>query len=166
MCTYAGTWLRCWRQTPLGWRDPPDRVQRARKMRHSCPSRDTHQPQCSPHSCLSFAPTYKQDKKIVTRNIPTRPSIFPEEGVDSGGSPLFYKVKKNGKKCTCQYPLGSSFFVTKQHTLDPAYNDFGYIIDSNVKKFGYFEHPPTTSSFLCIYLLVLSGAQCICKYGT
>ena len=30
------------------------------------------------------------------------------------------------------------------------------ITDSNIKKFGY-EHSPTTSCFLCIYLLVLSG---------
>ena len=59
-------------------------------------------------------------------------------------------------------------------TLGPAYNEFGYyehpptmsrflcikIIDSNDKKFGYYEHPSTTSSFLCIYLLVISGTQC------
>ena len=58
-----------------------------------------------------------------------------------------------------------------RNTLGPAYNEFGYyehpptrsrflcikIIDSNVKKFGYYEHPPTTSSFLCIYLLIISG---------
>ena len=37
------------------------------------------------------------------------------------------------------------------------------VIDSNVKKFGYYEHPPTTSSFLCFYLLVLGGTQCICN---
>ena len=35
------------------------------------------------------------------------------------------------------------------------------IIDNNVKKFGYYEHPPTTSSFLCMYVLVLSESQCI-----
>ena len=34
------------------------------------------------------------------------------------------------------------------------------IIGSNIKKFGYHEYPPTTSSFLCIYLIVISGTQC------
>ena len=34
------------------------------------------------------------------------------------------------------------------------------LIESNVKKFGYNEHPPTTSSFFCIFLLVLSRTQC------
>ena len=45
----------------------------------------------------------------------------------------------------------------------PAYNE-GFlcikIIDGNVEKFGYYEHASTTSSFLCIYLLVLSGTEC------
>ena len=64
--------------------------------------------------------------------------------------------------------------MTRAVTLGPAYNEFGYnehppttsrflcikIIESNVKKFGYYEHPPTASSFLCIYLLVVSGTQC------
>ena len=36
---------------------------------------------------------------------------------------------------------------------------FASIIDSNVKKFGYCEHPLRTSSFLFIYLLVISGTQ-------
>ena len=35
------------------------------------------------------------------------------------------------------------------------------IIDSNVKKFSYYDHPPTTNNFLCIYLLVISETQCI-----
>ena len=35
-------------------------------------------------------------------------------------------------------------------TLGPAYNEF-----------GCYEHPLTTSSFLCIYSLVISGTQCI-----
>ena len=33
--------------------------------------------------------------------------------------------------------------------LVPAYNEF-----------SYNKHPPTTSSFLCIFLLVVSGTQC------
>ena len=36
-----------------------------------------------------------------------------------------------------------------QGTLGPAYNEF-----------GYNEHPPATSSFLCVYLLVISGTKC------
>ena len=35
-------------------------------------------------------------------------------------------------------------------------------IDNNV-KFGYYADPLTANSFLCIYLLVLSGTQCIVK---
>ena len=60
-------------------------------------------------------------------------------------------------------------------TLGPAYNEFGYnellatmsrchcikIIDSNVKKFGYNEHPLVTSGFLCIFLLIVSRTQCV-----
>ena len=50
-------------------------------------------------------------------------------------------------------------------TLGPAYNEFGNrflcikVTGTKVKQFGYYEHPPTTSSFLCIFLLVLSGTQ-------
>ena len=33
------------------------------------------------------------------------------------------------------------------------------IIDCNVKKFGYNEHPLVTCSFYCIFLLVVSGTQ-------
>ena len=60
-------------------------------------------------------------------------------------------------------------FPEYTRTLGPAYNEFGYnehlptsrflnieIIDSNVRKFGYYGYPPITISFLCIYLLVLS----------
>ena len=53
-----------------------------------------------------------------------------------------------------------------QHALSPAYNEFDYtdhllpaitsrlslhqIIDYNVKKFGYHEHPLITNTFSCI----------------
>ena len=64
---------------------------------------------------------------------------------------------------------------THNITLAPAYNTFSYefppttsrylsinIIDRNVKKFGYYQHLPTTSSFLSIYLPVLKETQCNC----
>ena len=35
-----------------------------------------------------------------------------------------------------------------------------YLIDCNVKKFTYNEHPDTTSTFSCIKVLVVSGTQC------
>ena len=59
----------------------------------------------------------------------------------------------------------------KGYTLGPVYNEFGYnehrvaitnrflctiFIDSSVKKFSYNEYLPTTSSFFCIFLLVVS----------
>ena len=34
------------------------------------------------------------------------------------------------------------------------------IIDCNVKKFGYNEHPLLMISFFCIFLLVVSGTLC------
>ena len=34
------------------------------------------------------------------------------------------------------------------------------LIDHNVKKFSYNEHPATTSTFSCIKVLVVSGTQC------
>ena len=66
-----------------------------------------------------------------------------------------------------------------QFTLGPAYNELvitsnriqkaknlvssgHHLIDRNVKKFGYNEHPATTSTFSCIKVLVVSGTQCIC----
>ena len=54
-------------------------------------------------------------------------------------------------------------------TLGPAHNEhpattsrflFIKITYYNVKKFGYNEHPLITSSFFCMFLLVVSGTQC------
>ena len=52
--------------------------------------------------------------------------------------------------------------------LSPDYNDhlaitsrFLKIIDSNVKQFSYNELPLLTRSFFRIFLLVVSGTQCI-----
>ena len=39
------------------------------------------------------------------------------------------------------------------------------IIDCNVKKFGYNEHLMIMSSFFCIFILVVSGAQCMLLLG-
>ena len=35
------------------------------------------------------------------------------------------------------------------------------LINYNVKKFSYKEHGATTSTFLCVKLLVVSGTQCM-----
>ena len=35
-----------------------------------------------------------------------------------------------------------------------------HLIDCNIKKFGYNEHPAITSTFSCIKVLVVSGTQC------
>ena len=77
-----------------------------------------------------------------------------------------------------QYVVYVGFFTIEKTTLLPDYNELGYyehpsttsrfvcikIIDSNVENFGYYKHPPTASSFLCIYLLVISGTQCISSF--
>ena len=62
---------------------------------------------------------------------------------------------------------------TFSFTLGPAHNELGFryylvitsrflcirITNCNVKNFGNNEHPLTTSSFFCIFLLVVSGTQ-------
>ena len=57
----------------------------------------------------------------------------------------------------------------KQYSLGPAYNNFDYneqilcikIIHFDVKKFSYNTQLLITSSFLCIFLLAVSGSQCV-----
>ena len=67
--------------------------------------------------------------------------------------------------------------ISIKHTLGPSYNDHEHpaitsrflctiLINSNIKKFGYNEHPPTTmNSFFCIYFLVVSRTQCKCTFN-
>ena len=74
--------------------------------------------------------------------------------------------------------------VTIQRTLGPAYNEFGYneqpsvmsrflwikLIDCNVRKLSYNEHPLIASSFFCIFTTsqrscgkVLFSQACVCS---
>ena len=66
---------------------------------------------------------------------------------------LVYKKEKSADKDT-----GSRL----QRVLLQRADFFAYkIIVSNVKKFGYNEHSLIISSFICIFLLVVSGTQCL-----
>ena len=59
-------------------------------------------------------------------------------------------------------PLTTSSVTTSTQLLraDNFLSSLDPIIDYNVKKFSYNEHPVTTSTYLCIKMLVVSGTQC------
>ena len=67
--------------------------------------------------------------------------------------------------CTIHWVQLTMSLVTTSTCLQRADSFVSkYIIDSNDKTFGYYEHPQTASSFLRIDLLFLSGTQYIATY--
>ena len=60
-------------------------------------------------------------------------------------------------------PLTTSTWIQRAKNLVSSWH---HLIDHNVKMFSYNEHPATTSTFLCIKMLVVSGTQCIFRKTT
>ena len=54
----------------------------------------------------------------------------------------------------------SSVTIMNQHPTTKSGFLSNKIIDCNVKRFSYNEHPLTTSTFFCIFLSVVHGTQC------
>ena len=73
-------------------------------------------------------------------------------------------VFTSGQVYVHRIPVTTSSVTTSNRLLWA--NNFQWnqhlLIDHNVKKFSYNEHPGSTSTFLCIKLLVVSGTQCTC----
>ena len=68
----------------------------------------------------------------------------------------------------CEETQYSETFVTNSRVLAPVHRTTGPMIsDITVTLFpayselGYYEQPPTTNSFLCIYLIVIGRTQCM-----
>ena len=60
-----------------------------------------------------------------------------------------------------QYPVGLHWVSLTTSSVTTSRFLYIKITDCNVKKFGYSENPLITSSIFCIFLLVVSGTQCI-----
>ena len=100
---------------------------------------------------------------IVTLTPSSATTSIRREQIDSSLPQNQWRHQYNVIKFGCK--------STRISTLGPAYNEFGYnenllttsrflhikIIDINVRL---LQNSPRTSSFLCIYLFVLSGTQC------
>ena len=53
-----------------------------------------------------------------------------------------------------------SYEITRLLQANNLLSSLQHLTDHNVKKFSYNQYPGTTSTFLCIKLLVLNGTQC------
>ena len=140
-----------------------------KRQHHWCDDACTHYDTVS-LTTLELLQNGWQPHSQATSLWPVRLSHNPRGTIDAT---LTLMLVVNGPLCnSCHGPQ----FTKYNHpiTLGPAYNEFGYnehppttsrflcikIIGNNVKKFGYYEHHPTRSSFLCSNLLVPRGTPC------